>query len=123
VKLTVTQEIDIDEELLKDALRSVMENYPEYSTPSLQCIHWKYKDCVYKFHEINDDGDVETTHTVTLEKLLAGFEKMMENRPRCVPPPPAKQTKEDWEEWNCQMDADGVDAVLQFALFGELVYG
>jgi hypothetical protein len=119
----VNVEIKIDEELLKGALRSAMENYPECSTPSLQCTKWKYKECLYTFDEIGDDGEIDATHTVTLEKLMEGFEKLMQNRPYCVPPPPVEQTKEAWEDWNCNMDADGVDAVLQFALFGELVYG
>jgi hypothetical protein len=119
----VNVEIKIDEELLKGALSSAMENYPEASTPSLQCVKWQYRECYYVFEEIDDDGEVDAVHTVTLEKLMEGFEKLMQNRPRCVPPPPAQQTKEAWEEWNCNMDADGVDALLQFTLFGEIIYG
>ncbi len=121
--MKVTVEIDVNEELLKVALRRAMENYPEVSTPSLQCVKWKYEECRYTFEEIDDNGDVEKTHVVTLDRLLEGFKKMMQKRPRCVPPPPVEQTEEAWDEWNCNMDADGVDALLQFTLFGDLVYG
>lgn len=121
--MKVTVELDLNEELLYGALKSAMENYPECSTPSLQCVKWKYEECRYTFQEIGNDGEVEATHVVELNDLIRGFNALLKDRPRCVPLPPVEQTKEAWDDWCCSMDADGVDCLLQFALFGELIYG
>lgn len=121
MKITVTYELD--DGLLREALRGLMENYPEASTPSLRCVKWKYKECQYVFEEMNDDGEIYKTHAVDLLDLVYGFDKAMKNRPTCIPLPPERQTKEAWDDWCCSMDADGVDCLLQFALFGELIYG
>lgn len=115
-------EVELNDDLVKAALRSCMENYPEFSTASLQCISWKYKEGIYRFEEDDESGDIKV-HTVTPEMMFEGFKKLLANRPQCVPPPPSEQTQEAWDNWCCQMDADGVDCLLQFALFGELIYG
>lgn len=121
--MQISTVVELDDKMLRAALHSVMENYPEVSTPSLQCVKWRYDECSYTFDEIDDDGDIEATHYVTLEKLVEGFEKMMKNPPRCIPPVPVKQTAEEWDAWCCNMDADGIDCLLQYTLFGELIYG
>lgn len=121
--MKITVELELEDTLLKYSLMSLMENYPEASTPSLQCVKWKYAECHYVFEENDDNGELYKTHVVELADLYVGFQKMMGNRPSCVPVPPARQTKEAWDDWCCSMDADGIDCLLQFTLFGELVYG
>jgi hypothetical protein len=112
-------EIDIPDEKIKDLAQDIMENYPEYSSPSLQCISWKYKDGIYKFI----DEETEKTYTVTIgqiEKTLPKFiQGVMEGRWKFYGLNADNILEFDAGSW----DADIVDGVVQLAIFGDIIYG
>lgn len=56
-----------------------------------------------------DNEDPEETGTLTLEKLIKGIQLNIDKRPWDA----------DWEEG----DAETADCIVQYAMFGDLVYG
>lgn len=57
----------------------------------------------------DNEEDVEPTYNLTLERLLVGIQKNAEERP-----------------WDCDLenyDADTCDAIIQYAIFDEVVFG
>ena len=61
------------------------------------------------------DAESPEKWELTLEKFLAGMKLYLENGgSTCVC---------DEEVDTCNIDADGADSIVQYALFGELVYG
>jgi hypothetical protein len=81
-------------------LREVMENYPEVSTFSLRCVYWDYAGMKFKF--VDEDG---STHEVDMEKLKKGLDlfiqKLLDSG---------------------QMDASDFDELVQYSIFGKLIY-
>lgn len=59
--------------------------------------------------EFEDQEDGDKKHTLTLKKLLKGYGLNYKNRPH----------DNDWENG----DATTADCIIQYALFGEVVYG
>lgn len=103
---------DIDK-LTKD----VYDNFPEYSM-SLQCMKWEYD----KFNFVFYDEDEGKKYTVNFETARKGVIKLIE----------------DWLNHKCHFygiseisdlmdpccwDANVGDAAVQYAIFGELIYG
>lgn len=62
-----------------------------------------------KFYDIEDEDDTENDWTLTLDKLLNGFKLNAQQRP------------EDSDLDNA--DATTADCIIQYAMFGEVVYG
>ncbi len=107
---TITNE---DKEVL---IRGVMENYPEYSSGnSLQCTKFDYKKCEYSFKDTEEDKDF----TVTLEKLKAGFDKLLTDVIKGKIHLFDTGAIMDGGNW----DSTAVDALVQYAVFGEAKYG
>ncbi len=112
-------EIVFTQEEKEKIVCELMENYPEASSPSLTCIGWKYKECKFIFEEYVDMGDIKR-HTVTKDMLVKGFDIMMKEIANGhYHHLPLTGIVGDLGDW----DADDVDALVQFSVFGELVYG
>lgn len=69
---------------------------------------------VLVIHDIEDPGE---TWELTLEKFLNGFKLWVENGGD------EYGAIEDGKVDCCNIDADCADAIVQYALFGELVFG
>lgn len=61
--------ISVADERIERLIRNVMQNYPEASSPSLQCVmhdrddiegsRWGYDECRYLFWDVEADGEPE----------------------------------------------------------------
>lgn len=116
------------EKLHEEFVASIMENFPEASSPSLCCIGWRYKKLEFQFFDV--DGSIDEKkhiiHLVDRPKLFKALELMHTDKwPKgCTPFNAATLT--DWttaEDWLCCADATDFDAFIQLAIFGEVVYG
>jgi hypothetical protein len=100
-------------------VRELYENFPEASTGSaLRCVGWKYE--AFKFWFI-DEEDAGKKYFVGITKAVAGFRKMVKAVQRgelkgLFLPAGFEYESGDW-------DAPAIDALAQFALFGEAIYG
>lgn len=94
---------------LEEALKALMENCPECSQ-SLQCISWKYEECVFKFRDY-EDGKI---YTVDLPMLVAATK---------VPKASLLKLSEPYEDWLDTTDGETVDVLIQLAIFGKVIYG
>lgn len=118
---------DIPESLVEWIIKEVMDNMPEASRGAcLRCTRWNYDKCEFRFFDCED----ESRKAVTYPMLRKGFDALMKHamtrkiyfygwdiEPLLTP------TKERWEEWAGQWDADVVDGLVQCAIFGEIIYG
>lgn len=106
--------IEFDEEKL---IRDVMENYPEYSSPSLRCRRADYDHCVFSFHDVEEDKRYE----VNLPMLKKGLETLLDLvKGNQLPGLSINLTNfQDVGEWDC----DCADALVQCAIFKEVIYG
>jgi len=99
-------------------IKSVMENYPEAGYGNaLRCESYDYKNTKFKFLD-TEDGK---RYTVTLPKLLKGLKillKVVENGHyfNCGVAPNLLSSGYDW-------DAQDADALVQCAIFGDVIYG
>jgi hypothetical protein len=104
--------VTIDDKQVRAFVKELLENLPGYSL-SLYCTKWKYEKS--EFHFVDDEDGKE--YDLTLDKAVEGFEKYMKS--------------DMWLRRHSQLglldsgayDADDVDAIIQLAIFGELVYG
>ena len=97
-------------------IKEVMENYPEYSSGNcLHCTKWNYKKCEYFFH----DQEENETVNVTLDSLKIGFDKLFADVIKGKIHIFDTGAIMDGGNW----DSTAVDALVQYALFGELKYG
>ncbi len=105
----------------KQAVKELMENYPEYSSESMQCVGWKYDEMIFHFNEYN--GAQVHRHRVTEDMLLKGMDILLEkmknkkyfnNGPIDLPG--------YIENLGC-WDANDVDALVQCSVFGDILYG
>ncbi len=102
----------------EDIIKSAMENYPEAGyANSLRCVNWNYKKTEFVFV----DEETEEEYSVDLKKLKKGFTillKVVEEgkyfNNGIVPNFLSKGY--DW-------DAQDYDALVQCAIFGEVIYG
>lgn len=109
--------IEYDEKTLID---DVMANMPEYSQSYLRCIGWNYVGCEYHFEEEVNDADNPIVRMVTRPKLNKGLKlmlKLIQNRKLNVGLDLSNFT--DAGQW----DAIATDALVQCAIFGEVIYG
>ena len=111
--MTVSITFDADK-LIDD----VMSNYPEYSSPSLSCYGWKYKECVYLF----EDREEDTQYKLTRVELRKGLEVMFNLMAAGELPGIARNVMPDFQNAG-NWDMDAADALVQCAIFGEVRYG
>ena len=118
----------IPQDRIDTLVKNVMQNYPEYSSPSLVCVEFNYNDCLYTFHDYDDDGTV-TKHVVDLSSLRKGFMKLIELRTAGKANfygwnvEPLLGDEDAWADWPCDWDANVVDGLVQCALFDDIIYG
>ncbi len=107
---TITKE---DKETL---IREVMKNYPEYSGGnSIKCTHYDYKNCRYCF---TDEETMKPYH-LGLKELLKGFDILLVEVVKGKIYLFDTGAIMDGGNW----DATAVDALVQYAIFGEVRYG
>ena len=100
-----------EEELIND----VMGNYPEYSSMSLKCNGWKYKECLYRFEDM-EDGKIYNVNMEMLKKGLKIFVQMVLDGKDYKDFTGALLDVGDW-------DGTDTDALVQCAIFGKVIYG
>jgi hypothetical protein len=105
----------------KQAVKELMENYPECSSPSVRCVGWEYNKMIFYFN-VDQDTSI-TRHKVTEEMLLKGLDilldKMKNKKYFNNGPINLSNYIEDLGCW----DGNDVDALVQCALFGDILYG
>lgn len=113
--------IDLINRLLKesqvsDLVSEILTNLPEYSQ-SFDVLSWKYKENLFKLRDREDGKEYE----LTLTKAVTAFHKLQTE---------IRQGKFKGLSINaqtmtdpCSWDAYDVDALLQMAVLGEVVYG
>ena len=122
-ELTVNLKISISEEDIDDIMTTALEGGITYWCRKAK-VEGEYlgeyaseqiaRGGVLKLYPVDEDK----TYTLTLEKLLKGIEQAMQ-----------EQYFPNYERWSvdgidtCNVDADVADVIIQFALFGEIVYG
>ncbi len=116
--------IELEDSEKEKIVRDVMENFPEYSSPSLVCTGWKYQAMQFVFREDTEDplkGYV--IHQVNLEMLKKGLDKMVldiaAGRIHTSGNTGLQDMLADTGNW----DANDADNLVQYAIFGELIYG
>jgi len=99
-------------------IKEMMENYPEASGGnSLRCLSWNYKKMEFKFLDEEEDK----TYQVSIELLKVGLDKLL-------------KVIEDGKYFNngvvphllseaYDYDSQDCDALVQCAIFGEVIYG
>lgn len=112
-------ELEIPDEKIKALAKDIMDCYPEYSSPTLQCVSWKYKDGKFKFVDVEEDKE----YTVTIDDVSKAIPifiiGVMEGKWKFCGLSPDNILELDAGNW----DADIVDAVVQIAIFKDVIYG
>ena len=111
--------VSIPDDKLEELIKEVMQNMPD-ACLSMACMKWKYDECSYAFEDYEDGKKYD----VDLPKLKTAMEKMMKDTFE------AKKNQgldisssvADFMD-PCNWDAGCVDALVQYAIFGEVVYG
>jgi hypothetical protein len=95
-----------------------MQNYPEASSPSLRCTSWEYKSDTYKFRDVEENK----THKLSMPELLKGLQIMMDLMVAGKLKGISHYVMPNFQDpgyW----DSDAADALVQCAIFGEVIYG
>lgn len=99
-----------------ELIKAIMENEPEYgSTPPMLCVGWDYKRCRFVFHDVEED----IKYNVDMPMLLKGFVKLKKDLLSGKIKLDIGIVIYDAGNW----DAEAVDALVQYAIFGEARYG
>jgi hypothetical protein len=112
-------EIEIPDEKLRELANSIMQNYPEYSSPSIQCTSWKYKDGKYKFIDIEEDKTYDVTIDDVVKALPKFIDGVLKNKWKFFGMDGTRVLQLDGGDY----DADMVDAIVQLVIFGDVLYG
>lgn len=138
--LTLTLRVDADH-----LIQNIMEGYPEYSSDSLRCIDFDYKKLRFEFLDVEVTSDnPETslvvpkinktlrlaysnlhnavTYKIGREELRAGLQLLLEALFEGKLPGIAQYVLRDFQDPG-NWDATAADALVQYAIFGRLVYG
>lgn len=100
--------------------KELMMNYPEYSF-CLECISYDYEKGIYKFYEEEEDK----THTVSnkdIETALPLFLKKL-NKELFFDGLSSIQEIKDEDDFLCMLDCSSTDAIVQLAIFKDVIYG
>lgn len=99
-------------------IKEVMENYPEAGrSNSLNCTGWDYKEVEFSFYDI----ETEKEHEVNLISLRKGLDKFLEivQKGKYFNNGISPSLLSEGYTW----DAQDCDALVQCAIFGEVIYG
>jgi len=101
-----------------ELIKSVMENYPEASFGSpLKCKEYNYVEVRFKFV----DEETGENYNIDINMLRKGLKILLKivkegGYFNCGYPPALLSKEYDW-------DGQDVDALVQCAIFGEIMYG
>jgi hypothetical protein len=112
--------INITDEQVKELAKDIMLSMPEYSE-SLRCIKWDYKSGIFEFLDYLEDGSKEINkHIVTTNQIIKAIPKL-------------------WQgiidkKWYFDLELDDfldagaydapvTDAIIQLAVFDDIIYG
>ncbi len=114
--------IKVSDDTLEYLAGEIFSNFPECSL-SLECRRWRYETFDYVFHD-HEEGK---TYKVDKAKAVEGVKKYLlyileGGRASNAPPFANVESRDAWEKWLCNCDADDFDAVAQLAVFGEIIY-
>jgi|GEM_PF-5626658 len=93
--------------------KDIMENYPEYSSSYLLCDKWDYDNGIFRFYDTEEDK----RYTVTLSDVAAALPKFE----RLVLEGRLKFYELELGDVG-SYDAFVTDAIVQIAIFGEVIY-
>ncbi len=99
-------------------VREVMQSYPEYSTPYLVCTSYDYDKGIYEFLDEEEDK----SYTLEIEKLKVAVNLLLQFVGEGKLPGIARSILPDVMDAG-NWDADCTDALVQVAIFGEVIYG
>lgn len=110
----------IDFPLTVDAeklIGDVCQNLPECGPTWAQTVGWNYKENIYKFHDPEEDAYFE----LDMPTMVIGLQKIVQDAMEGKLPGIKKRLgqMDDAGEW----DAWDIDLLIQYSIFGEIVYG
>lgn len=109
---------EITEAQIDDFLREAMQNMPEASL-SLACFEWDYEKMKFRF----DDYEDSKSYSVELPELRKGFKLMMTAMVEQKEMPGIyKEIMPDFLD-SSNWDANALDCLVQYSIFGEAIYG
>jgi hypothetical protein len=125
-------EMVIPQERIDAWLKGAMENFPECAM-CLSCTSWKYDKMIFKFEDAEDEDEEGNPkeYVVDLPALRRGIVAMLKYAEKCdkgsdigravdsVLRDQFDPEGDSLGEW----DAIGFDALVQCAIFGEVLYG
>ena len=112
-------EVDIPDEKIRQLAKDIMDCYPEYSSPSLQCVSWKYKDEKFKFVDVEEDKEYTVTIDDVVKAIPVFIIGVMTGKWKFYGLSSDNILELDAGNW----DADVVDAVVQLVIFKDVIYG
>lgn len=115
--------IDLPEKKIEKLIRDVMDNFPEASSTSLRCVEWRYGECYFVFEDEDDE-----LYVVDYEELRGGFEILLSislvgGFHTYGWDPVGFLNPNEWDDWVCDWDATVAGALVQCAIFGDVIYG
>lgn len=110
--------IEVDDLEMEALAHDIYENYPEYSSPSLRCTAWNYGGMTFHFDEDDETGTLKK-HVIRKKDIMKGLQMFIQAKLKGELPGIPMADLFDAGEY----DAVAVDAVTQFAIFGEVIYG
>ena len=99
-------------------IKEMMENYPEANGGNpLRCLNWNYEKMEFEFLDEEEDK----TYQVNMNMLKVGLNKLLVDIAdgkyfNCGQPPNLLSEGYDYDSQDC-------DALVQCAIFGEVIYG
>jgi hypothetical protein len=108
-------QIEIDDVEIDKFIDDVMECEPEYSSSVLVCTHYDYAKCYFVFH----DEETGEFHPVNRSALKFGLKKLLVDIMQGKIKLDLNAELLDAGNW----DSTAVDALVQYAIFDEVIYG
>lgn len=133
VEINVSVPVELDDQFFEDIMVTSFEGGSNYWLETAEVVHPSAQRArgvalsVWAATALNAGGSVvigfeDEKKTLTQEMLVKGVELWIAKHPQAVSfVKDHKSGKRQIE--TCNVDADDADAILQYALFGELVYG
>lgn len=124
--LTITKNIVINESDIDDIMCTALEGGITYwcnGALSIETVEWANEHGVHWLHEtISRGGDIvlstdEGDYILTLKAFLTGLQKYLNEFNESLIPCDC-----GYKIDTCDIDAYGADLIIQYALFGDLVY-
>lgn len=106
----------ITEQEKEKLIREIFDNFPEASHGwTLECHGWDYKNFSFDFTDTEENKE----YTITLEMAKKGFDKLIPDVLHGKIHLPFGEAIFDAGSW----DSECADALAQYSIFGEAIYG